>query len=117
MEKESKFKISFKANSKQLIAIIIIIIIFILIPFIISYIGNPDKRNITEIIKTTTESFKIKNYETDSPFLITIPIVNKSINLTIIKQNPQLVTYTGLFLFTVAIIIGISLISNITKNV
>jgi hypothetical protein len=116
MDKQSKFKISFKVNSKQIIAIIIITIIFVLIPFVISYISNPDKKNINEIVKQTIESFKIKSYETDSPFIVTIPIINKRVNLTIIKQNPQLVIYGGLFLFTISIIIGISLITNISKG-
>lgn len=111
--KHQIFKPSININSKQVITIIIILLVFVSIPFVINYFQSPNKGAIKETIAQTVESFKIKTFETDSPFTVNIPIINKDLDLTIIKQNPQLVTYIGLGMITVAILVGIALIKNL----
>lgn len=115
MPKDPHFKPSIKVDFKQIVIIILILSVFVAIPFIINYVQNPNKGSIKETITQTIESFKIKTFETDSPFTVNIPIINKDVDLTIIKQNPQLVTYIGLGMIAVAILVGIALIKNLRR--
>ncbi len=112
MQEDTHFKPSLKVNFKQIIVIILILSAFAFIPFVVNYINNPDKTSIKEIFTQTIESFKIKTTKTDEPFLVEIPIIEKNIDLTVLKQNPQLLTYSGLGFISISIILGIALIKH-----
>lgn len=113
--KQSSFRLSLDINFKQIIVILLILAILFSIPLAVGYIQSPDKTSLNEILNSTVETFRLKTEETDSPFMLTIPVVNTDVDLTIVKQNPQLITYAGLFFVTISILIGIALIKNLRK--
>ena len=114
---KNPFKPEIKINFKQIILIILILGTIACIPFVISYIQNPDKRSIGEIVETTIASFKISTVtEADTPFTLTIPIITQEIDITILKKNPQLITYSGLGFVAFAVLIGITLMRSLAKK-
>lgn len=105
-----------KVDFKQIIIIVLIILLFISIPFIISYVQNPEKRSVSDIISHTFESFKIKSLETEEPYIFKVPLFNTDLDLTVVKQNPMLVTYAGVVLLFISTLITITLIRNIRRK-
>jgi hypothetical protein len=115
-KKLSAFRLSLaKVTTKQVIIIVLLVSCFISIPFIVDYLQSPEKVSLQESISTTFENLKFKYEETDQPFMIKLPIINTEINLTVFKQNPQLITYIGLGFVTISLIMGITLLRNMRK--
>ncbi|MBN2016361.1 hypothetical protein JW766_06060 [Candidatus Dojkabacteria bacterium] len=119
-KKPSKKKVSFRpsiqVNCKQLFVIACILGLFILIPSTISYLLNPDRKPVDETFSLVLKSLKIETYDTDSPLMLTIPLVNKEVNLTVFKQNPQLIIAVGAVLAVFALIIAITLVRNLRRK-
>jgi hypothetical protein len=110
MEKKT-FKAEIKVNFKQVIIIILLLGLIASIPFIVTYIQNPDKKNISELVSITLEDMNFSSVTAeDEPFLITIPLINAQIDLTILKKNPQLFFFIGgvLFFFSVLMVITLA---------
>ena len=115
-ERKSKFRVSLNTNFKQVIVIIIVLSLILSIPFVINYIQSPTKISLKENIAQTIESFKTSTSSNVEEFIVTLPILNVDINLSVIKKNPKLLTYAGLAFLSLAILIGISLVKNIIKK-
>jgi len=115
-KKESNFHISFQVNFKQIIVIIFILAIILSIPFIINYISSPTKISIKDSISQTIKSIKTPSSSSDDEFIVTIPLLNTNVDLSILKKNPKLLTYAGLALLSLAILIAISLVKNLLKK-
>lgn len=115
-KEKTKFRISLKTNFKQIIVIIFILAFILSIPFIVNYIQSPTKISLKENITQTMESFKPSTISNGDEFLVTLPLVNVDLNLSIIKKNPKLLTYAGLAFLSLAILIGITLPKNIFKK-
>lgn len=115
-EKKTKFKISLKTNFKQVIVIIIVLALILSIPFIITYIQSPTKISVKESITQTIDSFKSTTSSNGDEFILTVPIINLDLNLSILKKNPKLLTYAGLAFLSLAILIGITLLKNLFKK-
>jgi hypothetical protein len=116
MEKDPYFKPSVKVDAKQIIIIIVILATIAAIPFVINFVRSGGSSSFSQTISDTLEDFKIKTGDDDSPFLVTIPIINTELNLTVVKQNPQLVIYLGLAFITIAILVGVTLIRSLSKG-
>lgn len=117
MEKDPYFKPSVKIDFKTLIIIIIVLGLIFSIPFLISFIRSGGTGSLGETFKETLAGFKISTEgDSGNPFIITIPILNVDLNLTVVKQNPRLIVYVGLALFSMAILIGITLIRSLAKK-
>lgn len=115
-EKKTKFKISLKTNFKQVIVIVFLLGLILSIPFIITYIQSPTKISVKESISQTIESFKPATSSNGDEFIVTLPLLNTDLNLSILKKNPKLLTYAGLALLSLAILIGITILKNIFKK-
>jgi hypothetical protein len=115
-EPPPKFRFSVKIDFKQTLLIGLILSIFIAIPIVVNYLQNPNRRPIDEILSQTVESIKIKSYDTDSPFMINIPIVNKELDLTILKQNPQLLIFAGIIFGVFSMLTAITLLRGSNKR-
>lgn len=113
--KQSNFKPSIQVNLKQVIIIAIILLLIASIPFVYSYLTNPDSKSFSQIVDKTIASFSIETKETDSPMTMTLPLIGAEIDLTIIQQNPQLLVYGGAIFVFIALLIGITLIRNLKK--
>jgi hypothetical protein len=109
MNKDSYFKPSLHVNFKQVIIIVVILAIIVSIPFIIGFVQNPEK--LSNVVADIKDDFQIKTNSADSKdsLIVTLPIVPVKVNLTIFKQNPQLLTYFGLACIALAILIAITI--------
>lgn len=117
MEKDPYFKPSVTVDVKQVVIIILVLAVIAATPFIIRFVKSGGSSSIGDIVRETIESFKITtDTEVDSPFIVTIPVINTDVNLTVIKQNPQIITYLGLGFVTGAILVGITLIRSLWKD-
>ena len=117
MERDPYFKPSVDVDLKTIIIIIVVLVIILSSPFVIGFIRSGGTSSLGETFKETLAGFKISQVqEGEEPFIITIPIVATEVNLTVVKQNPQLIVYIGLVLFTVAILVGITLIRILMKQ-
>ncbi len=115
-EEKKKFRISLKTNFKQVIVIIFTLAFILSIPFIVNYIQSPTKISLKENISQTIESFKPSTTSNGDEFIVTLPLINTDVNLSIIKKNPKLLTYAGLALLSLAILIAITILKNIFKK-
>jgi hypothetical protein len=116
VKKISAFRLSLaKVTIKQVVLIIVILACFAAIPFVVYYIKSPDKVSIEESISNTLQNLKFKNEETNQPFMVKLPLTNTEVNLTIVKQNPQLISYFGIGCVSVSLIVGITLLRDMRK--
>ena len=116
MQQDPYFKPSVSINFKQIIIIVVVLGAILSIPLIISFVSNKERESLKESFSKTLAGFKIStDKEVDSPFVLTIPVINTEVDLTILKQNPQLVVYIGLGLVTLSILIGITLIRSLMR--
>jgi hypothetical protein len=106
------FKPEVKTNKRQITIIIIIIIIFITVPLAYtlfrSVSGNP--------FETFTNLIQQDTADTNDPLMFTIPILNTEIDLTIFRENPQLLIFGGIALTALSVLIGITLIRSFMKE-
>jgi hypothetical protein len=119
MEKPERepFKLSIQTNRRQIFVIVIILLFIVLIPLTIDYIQNPDKVNIKESITSTFQKLKPVQQQSDkTQYFITLPIVQKEVDVSVLKNNPQILIYAGIGFFIIAMIIGITLLRNISRH-
>ncbi len=107
---------SINIPGKQLLFAIIIIGLIILIPIAINYFSNPDRTPMSQTIEEVAQTLDIETeVSEENQLTVSIPLVNQSLNLGLLKQNPQLAIYVGLGLFGIAILTGITLIRSLKR--
>jgi len=112
MNQEPAFKPTFKATKGQIFFAVLIMLIILSIPFLYSYFRNPNRTSVGEFMnRPISQIIKIKHEE--GPTYIEIPVVKKQVDVSVIKENPMLLVYFGIFMFIVAVIIGITLMRNL----
>lgn len=114
--KFNTFQPTFKVNLKTCIVIIAVLGIIAAIPFIVNYIQNPEKRTPKEIIAQTVEDFTPEIDPEGDQLILTIPFTSLSLNLTVFKQNPQLIMYAGGGFLLIAGILFIALTKNFVRR-
>jgi len=106
------FRPSISVTRGQIFAIIVIITIIIAVPFIVGYVANPERKPISEIAENIIEYAKIDTTTDEEEWKVTLPLIHSEVNLTIFKQNPQLVLFAGVVFIIIAVILSITLIRN-----
>ena len=109
-------KFSIKATWKQIFIIVLILGVIVTIPLAFEYFNNPNRQPIGEAVDQLVDKFKLESSDENTPFLITLPLINKEIDISILKQNPQLITFAGAGFIFIALIVGITLLRNIKKK-
>lgn len=108
------FKPSISVTAGQIAAIIFILLVIVSIPLIWAYISNPEKKPIDEIISGVFDSLGASGGEEE--WRVRLPVIGSELNLSIFKQNPQLVIFIGIVCIVLAMILAISLIRNTVRN-
>ena len=110
MTKKSEAIRSININPTQLIISLIILGIIVAVPIFYNYYRNPDR---TSIRKTADEVVETVKQDDSQPLILTIPIVEKELDLTIVRKNPNLIMYLGISFFFISIILGLAIVKNI----
>lgn len=105
------FKLSIDINFKKFVVTVILLATILGTPFIINYAKNKEESSLSHVLGEFTAS-----EEVEDRFIITLPLINIDLDLTIIKQNSQVVVYIGFGLVAVALIVGVVLIKRLLKN-
>lgn len=116
MGKFSSFRLSINTNKKQLVIMALIVLVFISVPIIVAFIQNPQMIDVGGKFEGIREILLQSGSADTSPLVITIPIVGKQVNLTILKRNPQLIIFGGLGLLVIAMIFGVTLLRNLGRK-
>ena len=112
---EVGFKPSVSVNFRQLVTIVFIFIIILSIPFIYQFITDSEIHSLNDLFAHTINSLKIDTTTETSQLIFNVPLLNVPIDLTVLRRNPQLLIYGGLMLIIFAILIGITLIRDLSK--
>jgi len=119
MEKPARkpFKLSIQTNRRQIFVIAIILVFIVSIPLAIDYFQNPNKVNIKESITSTFQKLKpVQQQNDDTQYIVTLPIVQKEVDVSVLKKNPQILIYIGIGFFIIAMIVGITLLRNTLRH-
>jgi len=81
-----------------------------LIPLLISFLLNPEGGSITERVSNAFDSFRLNTEDQGEKQTLTVPLINKDVDISLFKSNPQLVIFIGIALILISIVIIMTLV-------
>ncbi len=115
MFKKRNYNLSLGVNVKQFVVAAVTLILVLALPFIYTYVKDPNKKSIRHLISSTIEGSGAYS-EGEESFVVNIPVVNYQVDLSVVERNPQLLIYVGVVFLVIAFLIIISLVRNYLGN-